>query len=496
MGQIINTNVASLTAQRNLTSSQESLNVSLNRLSSGLRINSARDDAAGLAISNAFTSQIRGLNQAIRNANDGISLSQVAEGALGESTNILQRIRELSIQSANGTNSGNERAALQQEVSQLQAELNRIAETTSFGGRVLLDGTFGTESFQVGSEANQTISVSIGDSRASALGSVQSTLDGTAFSSAVAAATAGPNTLTSSSLTIAGTLGSSTITTTAADSAFELASDISAESADTGVNADARTGAELSGIGDGTVSFSLTGQGGAAVSISASVTGGDLSNLATDINNNQATTGIGAVVSGTSLVLTSERGDDIIIEGFGNTGADVDATLEALDYDGNGVGGAITLTTDDGAGGAELDSTRVVGDVRIDSSAGFTLTLAAANTTLLSGTTATGTLSSVADVDIGSQQGAQNAIAVVDAAIQGIDSQRASIGAVQNRLQSTIANLQSVSENVSAARSRIQDADFAVETANLTRTQILQQAGISVLAQANAIPQQVLSLLQ
>lgn len=497
MSQIINTNVASLTAQRNLASSQESLNVSLNRLSSGLRINSARDDAAGLAISNAFTSQINGLNQAIRNANDGISLSQVAEGALSESTNILQRIRELSIQSANGTNGGNERAALQQEVSQLQAELNRIAETTSFGGRVLLDGTFGTESFQVGSEANQTISVSIGDSRASALGSVQSTLDGTAFSSAVAAAaTAGANPLTSSSLTIAGTLGSTTITTTAADSAFELASDISAGSADTGVNAEARTGAELSSIGDGTVSFSLTGQGGAAVSISASVTGGDLSNLATDINNNQATTGIGAVVDGTSLVLTSERGDDIIIEGFGNTGADTTATLEALDYDGAGVGGAITLTTDDGAGAAELDSTRVIGDVRVDSSAGFTLTLGAANTTLLSGTTATGTLSSVADVDIGSQQGAQNAIAVVDAAIQGIDSQRASIGAVQNRLQSTISNLQSISENVSAARSRIQDADFAAETANLTRTQILQQAGISVLSQANALPQQVLSLLQ
>lgn len=492
MPQIINTNVASLTAQRALNQSQDSLNVSLARLSSGLRINSARDDAAGLAISNSFTSQVRGLNQAIRNANDGISLAQVAEGALAESTNILQRIRELSIQSANGTNSGTERAALQEEVSQLQAELNRIAETTSFGGRVLLDGTFGTEQFQVGSEANQTISVAIGDSSASALGSVQLTLDGTAFSSATAAAatTAGANPLTSSSLTIAGTLGSSTITTTAADSAFALAGDIGAESATTGVNADARTGVDISSIGDGTVGFTLTGQGGSGVAISAAVTGGDLSNLATAVNNNQATTGIGAVISGTSLILTSERGDDILIEGFTNTGADTTATVEALDYDGTGVGGAVTLTD------SAADSTRIVGDVRVDSSGGFTLGIAAANTTLLSTTQGTGTLSSVAALSIATQQGAQSAISVVDAAIQGIDSQRAGIGAVQNRLQSTIANLQSVSENVAAARSRIQDADFAAETANLTRSQILQQAGIAVLAQANALPQQVLSLLQ
>lgn len=496
MTQIINTNVASLTAQRNLSSSQESLNVSLNRLSSGLRINSARDDAAGLAISNAFTSQIRGLNQAIRNANDGISLSQVAEGALAESTNILQRIRELSIQSANGTNSGTERAALQQEVSQLQSELNRIAETTSFGGRALLDGSFGTETFQVGSEANQTIGVSIGSASSDTLGTTRFDFDGTAFGSVIAAAADGAtaaNNLGAGTVTLAGPLGSDSFTSAGGESAFAFAALVDAESADTGISADARTGAILSGIGDGTVSFTLSAQGGATVAISATVTGGDLDALAADINAEQATTGVGAVVDAGSITITSERGDDIVIEAFANTGATETLDVQAIDYEGEAIAGATTQL--DGAD-ANADSTRIIGNVRTDATGGSTISLAAADTTIASLQVSTGTLEAISQVDISSQQGAQSAIAIVDAAIQAIDSQRASIGAVQNRLQSTISNLQSISENVSAARSRIQDADFAAETANLTRTQILQQAGISVLAQANAIPQQVLGLLQ
>lgn len=496
MPQIINTNVSSLTAQRNLNSSQDSLNVSLQRLSSGLRINSARDDAAGLAISNAFTSQVRGLNQAIRNANDGISLSQVAEGALAESTNILQRVRELSIQSANGTNSGTERAALQQEVSQLTAELNRIAETTSFGGRNLLDGTFGTETFQVGSEANQTISVSINGAGANTLGTTRLTLDGTEFSFATAAgadATAAANPLGGATFTLAGPLGSENVTTSAGASAFDVASAIDGENADTGISADARTGAILSGLNDGNITFTLRGQGGAAASVSAGIVSGDLTTLASNINAQQATTGIGAVVEGATVRLTSERGDDIVIEDFTTDAATATASVQATDYDGTGVGAATVLS---GAALSTTDTTRVTGEVRLDATGSLTFSLSAADTGISSAQVATGTLTAVSTVDISDQTGAQNAISIVDAAIQAIDSQRASIGAVQNRLQSTISNLQSISENVSAARSRIQDADFAVETANLTRTQILQQAGISVLAQANALPQQVLSLLQ
>jgi len=496
MTQIINTNIASLTAQRNLSSSQESLNVSLNRLSSGLRINSARDDAAGLAISNAFTSQIRGLNQAIRNANDGISLSQVAEGALAESTNILQRIRELSIQSANGSNSPTERQALQQEVAQLQSELNRISETTSFGGRALLDGTFGTEQFQVGSEANQTINISINSASASTLGTTRLDLGGTALATAVGEAdTAGANSVAGGTVDLAGSLGSAQVTVAANASASDIADLVNTRTGDTGITADARTSVRISGFAaDAAVSFDLAGQGGVFASISGTPTGGDLATIASSINNAQATTGIGAEVDGTTLILTSESGDDIQIQDYTTTatGTAGDLTVEATDFDGVGNGSTDTLS---GLATSTTDSTRVTGNVRLDAVA--TLTFSSTDTTVATVSGAnSGTLSAVSTVDISSAEGAQSAISIVDAAIQAIDSQRAGIGAVQNRLQSTIANLQSISENVSAARSRIQDADFAAETANLTRTQILQQAGISVLAQANAIPQQVLGLLQ
>lgn len=494
MPQIINTNISSLTAQRNLNSSQEALNVSLNRLSSGLRINSARDDAAGLAISNAFTSQVRGLNQAIRNANDGISLAQVAEGALAESTNILQRIRELSIQSANGTNSGNERAALQQEVGQLQSELNRIAETTSFGGRVLLDGSFGTEQFQVGSEANQTISVSLAAASARDLGSNRIDLDGTAIGAAIpAAATVPASTVAGTTFDVSGNLGSASVTYTAADSARSIAGAINAQQGDTGVSADARTVATFSALNEtGVLSLTLGGTGTGTADISVNITSvSDLSDLASAINQQSSTTGIVATADGGTVTLVNEAGDDITLDGFDIAGSTTEtASLSSRNYDDTGATAAAAATS-------SLTATnlaaRVVGQVRVDSSGSFNISGSPDATVTATGASA---LSSVDSLNVSTQAGAQSAIAIVDAAIQGIDSQRAGIGAVQNRLQSTISNLQSVSENVSAARSRIQDADFAAETASLTRNQILQQAGISVLAQANSLPQQVLSLLQ
>ncbi len=497
MPQIINTNVASLTAQRALNSSQDSLNVSLQRLSSGLRINSARDDAAGLAISNTFTSQIRGLNQAIRNANDGISLAQVAEGALAESTNILQRIRELSIQSANGTNSGTERAALQAEVSQLQSELNRIAETTSFGGRLLLDGSFGTESFQVGSEANQTISVSLGEATARAIGSNRIDIGGTGIGDVVLAAAPTNQVGGTADIDISGPLGQGTIAAAdiaAASSARTLAGQINGLEASTGVSADARSGANLSALSAaGNVSFTLAGTGTGTASVSVNITDvNDLSDLASAINSESATTGIVATANGDNIDLVNENGDDIVITAFAvDTAGDQTLTVTALDYD--GVATTETGNLDEAA--AATTGALVSGQIRTSASDSFNITSTDATIVAGGGTTASA-LTAVSDVDIGTQTGAQSAIAIVDAAITAIDSQRAAIGAVQNRLQSTISNLQSVSENVSAARSRIQDADFAAETASLTRNQILQQAGISVLAQANALPQQVLSLLQ
>jgi flagellin len=493
MSQIINTNLASLNAQRNLNKSQSSLQTSLQRLSSGLRINSAKDDAAGLSISDKFTSQIRGLNQAARNANDGISVAQTAEGALEESTNALQRIHELAIQSANGSNSPSERAALQQEASQLIQEINRIADTTAFGGRKLLDGSFGSQSFQVGANAFETISVGVGSYRADVIGNQSRTLTGTAVNLGLGqitatAATAAANNA-AGTLTIASAAGTSTAINVAGLSAKASQDLVNAQTSTTGVTADARTSASIGTISAaGTVSFTLQGSNTTAVAISAGVTTTDYSALAAAINNQSGSTGISAEISNGVVKLTSERGDDIVIEGFTHSTAAATAVVTTYSYDGVTAGDTETVTT----GGT--DSVRVMGTLKLNSDKSFTST--ASSTTVDAANAQNSALEQVAQVDLSTVIGAQKALAITDSALSFIDSGRATLGAVQNRLESTIANLSNISENVSAARSRITDADFAQETANLTKNQILQQAGISVLSQANALPQQVLSLLK
>ena len=485
MAQVINTNVSSLTAQRNLNKTNSSLETSLARLSSGLRINSAKDDAAGLAIANKFTSQIRGLNQAIRNANDGISVAQVAEGALGESTEGLQRIRELAVQSANGSYSNEERVALQAEVEQLQAEINRIAQQTSFGGRKLLDGSFNNETFQVGAAANETISVSISNSQAAYLGAnrvVSSSAAGAIGDTTALGATKVVNNVTAQTVAVAGYLGTSNISVAISSSAYTIAGQVNAQSGSTGVSATARTTATLGTLtATGSYTFNLYGSNTSAVAISANLSStSDLSALADAINSKSALTGVTASATGGTVSLVNEQGYDIAIENFAG-------------------GGNISLTGSTTArvltgGTATTDSATVGGTLTFNSSKGFTAGPTAANTTIFS--TTGSSLTSVAAIDIGTQLGAQDALSVIDSAIRAIDANRSDLGAVQNRLTSTIANLQNVSENVSAARSRIVDADFAAETSNLTRASILQQAGISVLAQANALPQQTLALLQ
>ncbi len=491
MAQVINTNISSLTAQRNLDRSGQSLETSLQRLSSGLRINSAKDDAAGLSISNKFTSQIRGLNQGIRNANDGISLAQTAEGALAETGDILQRIRELAIQSANGSQSGTERTALQAEVSQLQSEINRIAETTSFGGRKLLDGTFGTENFQVGSSANETISVSLSNARATNIGTNSVSLNGTVTAAVAAGATAPANTVAAQNVTIAGSLGSSTVAVAGGATGDAIETQVNAVSASTGVSATARTTATFGSFSTaGTYAFTIGTRSGSTASpttfsSSVSVQVTDTTNLkdvADAINSSSAASGVRATSNGSSIALVNEEGRDIFIENLTNGVAT--ATLQGSS------GVAETLTS----GGN--DSSTVGAAITFNSFKGFAVTTDTA-TGLFTATTAnSSSLSSVAAINIGTQSGAQSAISVIDGALDFINNDRGNLGAVQNRLAGTIRNLSNVSENVTAARSRIQDADFAAETANLTRTSILQQAGISVLAQANALPQQTLALLQ
>jgi flagellin len=381
MAQVINTNTISLNAQRNLSSSGASLATTIQRLSSGLRINSAKDDAAGLAISERFSTQIRGLDVAVRNANDGISLAQVAEGSLTEIGNNLQRIRELSVQSANATNSSSDRAALNAEVKQLTSEIDRVAKQADFNGTKLLDGSFTSQLFQVGANASQAIAIDkVVDAQADALGNVKFAADVTSAAIADAAADGSIADLTINGVTIAD------------------------------------------------------------VEYTNGTSGEDIAKgLAAAINAKLGETGVYASVDADQVTLTSVKADTDLV-----------------------VGGTVT-----GSG------------------------LTAATTAATAGTA-----QFAKDLDITTFEGAQKALEIVDAALTSVNSARADLGAVQNRFTSVVANLQTSSENLAASRSRIRDTDFAKETAELTRTQILQQAGTAMLAQANQVPQNVMSLLQ
>ncbi len=486
---MINSNISSLSAQRNLNTSQSALTTSLERLSSGLRINSAKDDAAGLAISERMTSQIRGLNQAARNANDGISLAQTAEGALDEIGNNLQRIRELAVQSSNATNSASDRAALQAEVTQLSAEITRVAGQTEFNGTSLLDGSFTNKSFQIGANANQTIDVpQIADARSAALGNNTLDTDGSKAGTTIAAATdlaAAASTaanvlLVETDLQLTNNQGTTGLISYAAGASAEtVAGAINTAGNSLGIEAEASNTTTIGGLSvGGTVAFSLNGE-----AISAGVSDpADLTSLASAINGKANTTGVTASFQTdgdkTTLTLTNETGANIALENFvgGVTGDTATATF-----------GGQTLT--EGA----ADSAIANGTITLSSADG-SIAAANANTDLFTATVST--FGAVADVDISTSDGSQSAIDVLDAALAQVNDSRADLGAVQNRFSSTVANLQNTSENLSAARSRIQDTDFASETASLTRGQILQQAGVAMLSQANSLPNNVLSLLR
>jgi flagellin len=500
MAMTINTNIAALNAQRNLGITQGMLNKSLQRLSSGLRINSAKDDAAGLAISNRMTSQIRGLNQATRNANDGISLAQTAEGAMQESTSILQRIRELSIQSANASNSAGDRSALQSEVNQLQEELTRIAENTTFNGINILDGTFSNAAFQIGDAANQTISVSISSIKSDTLGcytiagSNTTDNEGTgSVTGAAATAAAADHTVEAQNLTLSGNNTTATVAVADASSAEVIAAAVNAGTGGTGITATATTTAYLNTlVADGTALTLEIGTGTTLTSVTSNSL--SLDDLATAIQAKSGQTGISAVYDATNnrIVLTQTAGKDIKIQNFAETGGTGNATINL-----GGVNDATAETLTETAN----DSAIVTGTVEFTSTGDFSVSSSIAESdgsvvTEALDTSPASTNSTVNQIDISDVSGANSAIAIVDGAISKIGQLRGDLGAIQNRFESTIANLQSVSENVSAARARILDADFAVETANLTKAQIMQQAGVAMLAQANQLPQIVLSLLQ
>ena len=491
MAQVINTNMASLNAQRNLNTSQSALATSLQRLSSGLRINSAKDDAAGMAISSRMTAQINGLNQAARNANDGVSLAQTAEGSLNAISDNLQRLRTLALQSTNATNSASDRASLDAEAQQLTAEISRVASTTQFNGVNLLDGSFASQAFQVGANANQTITISqIADARATGLGSNilngQGTVigaGGVGVTKAAAADLTGGNTVAAETdLTITTTGGGTTaaISYAANSDAKGIAAALNLAAGGVGVTATASNSATLSGIASaGTVSMTLNGS---AISV-AVADPTDLTALMGAINGAQGATGVTASFTSTSskagLTLSTTDGRDISILDFNNTGATKTAVFSG-----------VTLT-----GGAATDSSIKSGSVSLASSKG-TITLANANTDVFTSATQGSAFSSLSSVSLGTAANAQLAISVIDAALNQVNVSRGDLGAYQNRFTSAISNLQTTAENLTASRSRIQDADFAAETAAMTRGQILQQAGTAILAQANSLPNSVLSLLK
>lgn len=471
MSQVINTNVNSLMAQRNLATSGRDMSTALQRLSSGLRINSAKDDAAGLAIAQRLGAQVRGLNQAARNASDAISLSQTAEGSLDAITQNLQRMRELAVQSANSTNSASDRAALQLEIKELKAEIDRVASHTQFNGINLLDGSFENRAFQVGANANQSITIdSIASARTSALGQFRGVVL-TEQSIGTADDTAADQSVTVDGVEYS--LGS------IANDAKAIAAAINAKGAP-GMRASANAtevasvAAATNASADGDATLTING-----VDITVTGVHGNAStnrtNAVAAINAQSAVTGVSATNDGSGVKLTAADGRNITLA-F-DEGDFTDGTLEDFGIDAVGTyGGSVNLTytaADDVSGdvswtGAFAPTTATIGSVGM----------------------------AVADIDVSTASGASDAIGSLDAALSGVNNSRAKLGAIQNRFESTIANLRTTAENVEASRSRIQDTDFAAETARLTRAQILQQAGIAILSQANAAPQNVLTLLR
>lgn len=588
MPLVINTNVSSLNAQRQLVKSGQDLDQATERLSSGRRINTAADDAAGLAISNRQTSAILGLNRAVSNANDGISLIQTAEGALDETTNILQRIRELSVQSANGIYSDTDRATLNAEAQQLIAELDRIAETTSFNGQKILDGSLGDVALQVGSNANETISVSIAGFNSSSLGSgtggdiITASLN---FGDLDGLNGATTGALEINDINLGSFTGAAAGYITDGNASTGGLSDVLAQINSAVGNISATAFVEIGATADGTgvlqganqLDLSVITQDGLTQTYQitdtnsleelaaeiGTVTGGlvvarvndegrlelnsdSAAQITTSGTGAAAATGIANAAYTAKLSIESTDGSDVTIDIVASTAVLAEDVSNAFGVN-ERTGKGDLLQTDSTATFTQLTAGQLeINGVEISAFTGATLAAAVAAVNRASdetgvvayivstagfGATATGLKldsvggqeisiaygdgidetdfgglretnnspsagKTVKNIDISTAAGAQSAIDVVDGALETINSTRADLGAVNNRLDFTVSNLMNISENTAAARSRIVDADFAAETAELSRAQVLQQASSAMLAQANARPQQVLSLLQ
>jgi len=531
MTSFINTNLGSMNAQRHLSTNQAGLATSLERLSSGLRINNAKDDAAGLSISERFTSQIKGVNQAGRNANDGISMTQVAEGALATTTDNLQRIRELTVQAANATNTAGDRKTIQDEVNQLVSEMDRTAQTTQFNGINLMDGSASNMAFQVGANSNQTINITNGNFRTSAYGdfkmgavaagvagvkdlTVGDLAKGTAATTIASGTTATTGRAAAAGVfTINGSSGSVKIDPTLASaiptsgvSAKSTAAQINAHTAETNVTASAVTEVQVTFDTAGAYTFDLKSNNNSldnvaqsaktiSMTIGSTSTGNDYLGAVNAFNAVSSTTGVTARLNddSTGIIIRNDAGENITLSGSNDTTGGAAIANAGVATIGDYHGGTETATII-ATGGTGL-VTVSTGQLTLDSNQSFGVT--AADTTFFK--TAgqnNSSLQSVNMIDVTSVNAATRALAQVDSALATINAQRGLYGAMQSRFGNAVSNLQSTSESMSASRSRIQDTDFASETAQLTRGQILQQAGTAMLAQANSLPNGVLALLR
>ena len=472
MALTVNTNIASITTQGNLNKAGGALATSMQRLSSGLRINSAKDDAAGLQIANRLTSQINGLGQAVKNVNDGISIAQTAEGAMQASTDILQKMRTLALSSATGSLSNDDRKSNNDEYQALTAELTRISQTTTFGGQKLLDGSYGTKAIQVGANANETINLSLENVAANNIGSQQ------IKSAAIAPS---PTGLATGVIGVTGNGQVGSYTYAAGASAKDIATGLNGSIG--GLTATASTEVKLGVVAAGPSNFKLAvGTSGAVDFIGVT----DLASLADQLKSNSAKLGITVNYDSvnSSLSVKSDTGENISFSAA-DTAAQAAITVSAK----NGAGAFAT------AAALGAPATVVTGAVSLDSAKGYSL-----SGTGVAAVFGTATVSSIkktiSQTDVTDINNAQNALAVIDKAIGTIDGVRSGLGATQNRLTTTADNLQNIQKNSTAARSTVQDVDFAAETAELTKQQTLQSASTAILSQANQLPSAVLKLLQ
>lgn len=571
MAMSVNTNITSLGVQKNLNKASDALSQSMNRLSSGLKINSAKDDAAGMQIANRLNNQVKGLNVAIANANNGVSIAQTAEGAMQESTNTLQRLRELALQAANGDKSDADRVSLQQEFTAKVGELNRIASTTTFGGRNLLDGSFNNVAFQIGANANETISFGMTDISATALKGnySEATATGGAMAGLSATSTGTVLTGTGGTATVTGT-GVATLTTGGAASTIAVGDVITINGNAVTLTAGAKGAAVATAIqaADATVTATFndtTGEmtltsagpitvGGAdagKIGLTAATTPVAAGGPAVPKTGTSAMGAVGGVsVNGTTVAWTATSTIQDVLDDISAVGGIANATItdgriKVTSENGNDVkltntvsGSLSQLGLAAGTSQAKLteDTSISLNGVEVkfkkgDTTDAIVASINSASTGVMASKAANGTLSlfadkniviadgsagtglqklglvastttavtletSVSDLNILSAASSQQAIQALDDAMQQIDSQRSQLGAVQNRFASTVANLQSISQNSAAAKGRVEDADFASEAAELTKQQTLQQASTAILSQANQLPSAVLKLLQ